>query len=113
MKIEVITERLAFFIFLIAAGLFIVAASFALFAGDILQAKGLRAIGFCCLLLGLGEYLNHPVQKKQAFDQPHDSGIPTTLHRSRNPCGLGNTFDVLAVICLFLALSYFFFPYQR
>ena len=113
MKIEVITLRLSFFLLLIAAGALMVALSFALFAADILQAKGLRAIGSFCLLLGLGEYLNHPVQKKQTFDQLHHSTTPTTLHRSRNPCGLGNTFDVLAVICLFLALSYFFFPYQR
>ncbi len=113
MRIKVITLRLSFFMFLIAAGGLMVAVSFALFTGDALQAKGLRAIGFFCLLLGLGEYLNHPLQKKQAFGQGPDSTTPTTLHRSRNPCGLGNTFDVLGVICLFLALSYFFFPYQR
>ena len=114
MKIEVITVRLSFFLFLIATGVLMVALSFVLFGGDILQAKGFRAVGFFCLLLGLGEYLNHPVQKKQTFAQRPDSGPPTTtLHRSRNPCGLGNTLDVLAVICLFLALSYFFFPYQR
>ena len=114
MKIEEITLRLSFFMFLIAAGLLMVALSFVLLKGDILQAKGFRAIGFFCLLLGLGEYLNHPLQKKQTLTARQGSGPPTpALHRSRNPCGLGNTFDVLAVICLFLALSYFFFPYQR
>ena len=108
MKIEVITVRLSFFMFLIAAGGIAAAVSFAPFAGDIFQVKGLRAISFCVLFLGFGEYLNHPVQKKQTFTERHDLDKPPTLHRSRNPCELGNTFDVLAVICLFLAPGLFF-----
>ncbi len=98
---------------LLLVGGLAVATSFTPIAGDIFQAKGLRAIGFCCLFLGLGEYLNHPVEKGPAADKRSATDTPATPYRSRNPCGLGNTLDVLAVICLFIAVSYLFFPYQR
>jgi len=112
MGIKVITVRLCFFAMLVMGGLLIIAASFTSFPENILQGKGIRALGFFCLFLGIGEILNHPLQKRLAFNDQNNSGPHATLHRSRNPCGLGNTFDVLALICLFIALSYFFFPYR-
>ena len=112
MGFKVITVRLAFFVLLVMGGVLIIAVSFTFFPGNILQAKGIRALGFFLLFLGVGEVVNHPVQKSLALNEQNDSGPHATLHRSRNPCGLGNTLDVLALICLFISLSLFFFPYQ-
>jgi hypothetical protein len=112
MGIKVITLRLSFFVLLVMGGMLLAAVSVTPFPENILQAKGIRALGFFCLFLGIGEILNHPLQKRLAFNDQNNSGPHATLHRSRNPCGLGNTFDVLALICLFIALSYFFFPYR-
>ncbi len=112
MRIKVLTARLSFFILLIVSGALLALASFSTIPVDIHQAKGLRAIGIFGLFLGIGEILNHPVQKKLELKDQEDTPPLATLHRSRNPCGLGNTLDVLALVCLFISLSYFFFPHQ-
>ena len=112
MGIKVITVRLSFFVLLVVGGILVIAVSFTSFPETIVQAKGIRALGFFFLFLGVAEILNHPVQKRLAFNDQNGSGPQATLHRSRNPCGLGNTLDVLALICLFISLSLFFFPHQ-
>lgn len=112
MESKVITGRLCFFAILVIGGVLLAAVSVTPFPENLLQAIGIRALGFFCLFLGIGEILNHPLQKRLAFNDQNNSSPHATLHRSRNPCGLGNTFDVLALICLFVALSYFFFPYR-
>jgi len=106
------TARLSLFMLLVAGGVLLALISFTSVPVDINQAKGLRAIGFFGLFLGIGEILNHPVQKKLVLTDQENSLHHTTLHRSRNPCGLGNTLDVLALICLFISLSLFLFPHQ-
>ena len=112
MGTKVITVRLSFFVLLVIGGILLIAFSFTSYPGNIAQAKGFRTLGFLFLFLGVGEILNHPVQKSLAFNDQDGSGPHATLHRSRNPCGLGNTLDVLALICLFISLSLFFFPHQ-
>lgn len=112
MGTKVITVRLSFFALLVIAGVLLIAFSFTSFPETIVQAKGLRTLGFFFLFLGAGEILNHPLQKRLAFNDQNGSGPHATLHRSRNPCGLGNALDVLALICLFISLSLFFFPHQ-
>ena len=73
------------------------------------MVRGIRIAGFSLLFLGIGEYLNHPVQKKFSFE--HDNELPVHHNsRERSPCGLGNIFDILALILMFLALSAIFFP---
>ena len=112
MKPSVITFPVVLWLLIGLCGVVLVAVSFTIFTADIAQAKTIRAIGLSCLFVGLGEYLNHPVQKRLTLDDLDDSGPQTILHRSRNPCGLGNTLDVLALICLFVALGLFLFPQQ-
>lgn len=111
MGIKVITLRLSFFMTLVMSGVLLGAVSLASFRGNIIQAKGIMALGFFCLFLGTGEILNHPIQKRLTYNDQDNSGPHVTLHRSRNPCGLGNTLDVLALICLCISLSLLFFPY--
>lgn len=112
MRIKVLTIRLSFFILLATSGVLLALTSFTSAPADVMQAKGLRAIGFFGLFLGIGEILNHPVQKKLEFKDRENTLSQATLHRSRNPCGLGNTLDVAALVCLFISLSFFFFPHQ-
>lgn len=112
MKIKTITLPLFLFLVLIGAGILIIVLSFFSDCNTYIKPHGLRAIGFICLFLGLGEYLNHPLQKKLIPSDQDDSGVQEKLHRTRNPCGLGNTLDVLALVCLFIAVSLLFFPYE-
>ena len=112
MKPGYITFPVVLWLLVGLCGVVLVAMSFTLFTIDIAQAKTMRAIGLSFLFLGVGEYLNHPVQKRLTYNDRDDSGPQTTLHRSRNPCGLGNTLDVLALICLFVAFGLFLFPQQ-
>jgi hypothetical protein len=78
---------------------------------DSSSVKGIRAIGFSLLFISIGEWLNHPLQKSfTALDETSDTSL-TLIHRRRNPCGLGNVFDVFGLILIFIALSLFFFPY--
>ena len=100
------------FLLLASTGVLLVVVSFVSFGEDSFNLKGIRTIGFFCLFLGAGEYLNHPQQKTLTYNDRDNSGPAVTYHRQRNPCGLGNTLDVIALICLFLALGFFFFPYR-
>lgn len=84
-----------------AGGVLLLAYSFLPSAPVGSDGKTLRAIGWALLFLGGGELLNHPV--KGAATQ-HNSQI------KRTPCSLGNLFDMLSIICLFIALSLWFFP---
>ena len=101
-------------LFLLLAGVGILLAALSLTFGPelIFMAKGMRALGLSFFLLGFGEYLNHPRQKKLHYNEQDDTGPHVTFHRSRNPCGLGNTLDVVALISFCLALGFFFFPYS-
>ena len=102
------------FLFLLMAVGGIAVIAFSLFPMHLGSAfeKGLRAIGFSLLFIAIGEWLNHPVQKsKSAIDESSDTAL-TIIHRRRNPCGLGNVFDVFGLILVFIALSLFFFPHE-
>ncbi len=58
---------------------------------------------------GTGELLNHPKQKLITRETVQTN--QTTYHHNRNPCILGNLFDIIALLLLFIALSAFFFPH--
>jgi hypothetical protein len=59
---------------------------------------------------GIGEFLNHPKQKLITRETVKASKKPR-YHRTRNPCSLGNLFDISGLLFLFTSLSYFFFPH--
>ena len=112
MKNGAITGLVILLFFMMLCGLTLLALSFtALLPGE-LNNKGMRAIGFALLFLGLGEFLNHPVQTGHKFEKPAKQEASKFLMRRRNPCGLGNYLDVIGIIAVFAALALFFFPYQ-
>ena len=112
MKNNVWSLTVVLFVLLAGVGILLAALSLTLAPADTFVAKGLRALGLSFFLLGFGEYLNHPRQKTLRYNEQDDSGPLVTFHRSRNPCGLGNTLDVVALISFFIALGFFFFPYS-
>jgi hypothetical protein len=59
---------------------------------------------------GIGEFLNHPKQKLITRESVKTSKR-LRYHRNRNPCSLGNLFDISGLLLLFISLSYFFFPH--
>ncbi len=60
--------------------------------------------------LSTGEQLNHPRQKLVTRETVQ-SGQEPQYHRNRNPCSLGNLFDIVGLLLLFIAISSFFFPH--
>ena len=111
MKKNIWTVPLIIFMLMTVIGIVLILFSFIQTALEPFSAKGIRALGLFCLLLGTGEFLNHPLQKKLIYDEQNSSGPQISYHRRRNPCAIGNSLDVLALICFFVGMGFFFFPY--
>ncbi|MCB2216159.1 hypothetical protein [Desulfofustis glycolicus] len=96
------------FLFLALSGIVLISLSF--FSS--LQASGriMRAAGFAVLFFGIGEYLNHPPLVDTRPPGSQEAPIQPDGKRKRNPCGLGNFFDILAIISVFIVASYVLFP---
>jgi len=60
--------------------------------------------------IGTGEFLNHPKQKLITQETIQNKSKPQ-YHHSRNPCSLGNLFDIGGLLLFFIAISSFFFPH--
>lgn len=70
---------------------------------------GLLYLFFACVAFGAGEILNHP---KPAQLTTNEITPPTDaqLTRRRNPCSLGNLFDIGGLLLFFVGLSALLFP---
>jgi hypothetical protein len=98
------------FLLLALVGIIMVTLSFL----SSLQASGsgriMRAAGFAVLFFGIGEYLNRPPLVDNRPIEPQEETIAPAGKRKRRPCGLGNFFDIMAIISAFIAASYALFP---
>lgn len=69
--------------------------------------EGLLYIFLGFIAFGAGEILNHP--KTQMITTGKDDDTSSTIskqfHRKRNPCSLGNLFDIGALLLFFVGLS--------
>jgi hypothetical protein len=69
--------------------------------------KGLLYIFLGFIAFGAGEILNHP--KTQLLTTGKDNGTYSTFskqfHRKRNPCSLGNLFDIGSLLLFFIGVS--------
>jgi len=113
MKIQAFNTKMVLFILLIIVGATLFVVSLTSLLTTPFMIAGVRSVAFFFLFAGIGEYLNHPLQKKLSPPTSEKNSPQQTFVRTRNPCGLGSTLDVLALISLFVALSFFFFPYQQ
>ena len=71
--------------------------------------KGLLYLFFACVAFAAGEILNHPKPAQlttKEITPPPDA----ELTRRRNPCSLGNLFDIGGVLLFFVGLSALLFP---
>lgn len=93
-----------FFIFLLAAGGILLLYSF-------LQVQengifsGLRQMGLGITLTGVGEWINHPLQKSMTYREKKDLVFQKILHRKRNPSVLGNLFVICGLLLIFTGLA--------
>jgi hypothetical protein len=71
--------------------------------------SGLFYLAFACIAFGAGEILNHP-QTPQLSTDASASPAGAKLCRRRNPCSLGNLFDIGGLLLFFVGLSSLLFP---
>jgi len=93
----------------IASGTIIFIAAFVIALPEHLF-KGTLILSASFTTFGTGEYLNHPKQKLITQETVKTNKKPK-YHRNRNPCSLGNLFDIGGLLLLFIAFSSFFFSY--
>jgi len=70
---------------------------------------GLIYLLFACIAFGAGEILNHPktpLLTTDATTSPDD----VEIYRRRNPCSLGNLFDIGGLLLFSFGLSSLLFP---
>lgn len=70
---------------------------------------GLLYLFFACIAFGAGEILNHR-QTPQITTEATTSPADRELCRRRNPCSLGNLFDIGGLLLFFVGLSAVLFP---
>jgi len=103
-----------FFIFLLVSGIILLIISF--FTGENNQVfSGIRQISAGALLIGIGEWINHPLQKTTALkDNKGQHGrnkgkerlvFHKILHRKRRPSSLGSLFEISGLLLLFTGLA--------
>ncbi len=97
-----------FYKFLILCGLVWFILSFflgpqeAVFSGYRLMATGV-------IFLGIGEWLNHPLQVSLELPSKASPEARRQKHRKRNPSTLGNLFEIIALLLICVGISKVFF----
>ncbi|MBM9603427.1 hypothetical protein [Desulfopila inferna] len=93
-----------FFIFLLTAGLALLFYTF-FNAQDEKIFSGLRQIALGITLIGIGEWINHPLQKSVTYKERKDFIFQKIRHRKRNPSVLGNLFEIGGLLLIFTGLA--------
>ena len=98
------------FLVLVLVGITLIVLSFLSSFRSYDNGRIVRAGGFALLFFGIGEYLNHqPLIEHSPEPQDKNKTARPAGRWRRTPCGLGNLFDVLAIISVFIAASYVLF----
>lgn len=71
--------------------------------------SGLLYLFFACIAFGAGEILNHPKTPRLSTNTSTPPAA-TEFCRRRNPCSLGNLFDIGGLLLFFVGLSALLFP---
>jgi len=96
-----------FFILLLVTGILMLVYSFLFGESDGLLG-GLREIGLGTLVIGVGEWINHPLQKALVCKSRREFIFQNIRHRQRNPSTLGNLLEIAGLILIFTGLADFF-----
>ncbi len=70
--------------------------------------SGLQQIALGIFTIGVGEWINHPLQKSLAYRDKKDMIFQKIRHRKRNPSSLGNLLEICGLILIFTGLAGFF-----
>ncbi len=89
---------------LVIAGFFIFYLSF-IFGRQDLLFNGYRILAMGVIFLGVGEWLNHPLQVSLLLVNENSSEVQKKNHHRRNPSTLGNLFEIAALILICIGIS--------
>jgi len=96
-----------FFIFFLVAGAALLVASL-IYTAESGFFSWLRQIAFGILLVGIGEWINHPLQKTVALKDKEKFVFQKILHRKRTPSELGNLIEISGLLLFFSGLAEYF-----
>jgi hypothetical protein len=66
---------------------------------------GLQQIAAGITLIGIGEWINHPLQKSVRYKDRQNFIFQKIRHRERKPNGLGNIFEIIGLLMIFTGLA--------
>lgn len=93
-----------FFIFLlIVGGVMLVISLFTAEEGTYFGSFRQLAAGVT--LVGIGEWINHPLQKSLTVADRHNFIFQRIRHRQRNPNGIGNILEIIGLLLIFAGLA--------
>ncbi len=67
--------------------------------------SGLQQIASGIFIVGIGEWINHPLQKSLSYRDRKDFNLQKIRHRKRNPSSLGNLLEICGLILIFTGLA--------
>ena len=92
-----------FFILLLFAGALFIAGSF--FMGMEELINWMSQVGTGLLLIGLGEWINHPLQKSLTYEEKGEYTFRRFKHRRRKPSGIGNLLEIGGLLLVFMGVA--------
>lgn len=66
---------------------------------------GLQQIAMGIILIGIGEWINHPLQKSVAVKDKKDFIFHRITHRKRRPNGIGNIVEIIGLLMVFTGFA--------
>lgn len=93
-----------FFILLLLAGVILLVYSFVI-AKEGEYFGGLQQIAIGITLIGLGEWINHPLQKSMAVKDKKNFIFQPIKHRKRRPNGIGNLLEIVGLLMVFTGFA--------
>ncbi len=93
-----------FFIFLLLGGGILLIISLVT-AEDGQYFGGLQQIAAGITLIGIGEWINHPLQKALTVKDRQNFIFQRIRHRKRKPNGIGNICEIFGLIMIFTGLA--------
>jgi len=68
---------------------------------------GLQQIAAGITLIGIGEWINHPLQKSLRYKDRQNFIFQKIRHRKRKPNGIGNILEIIGLLMIFTGLAEF------
>lgn len=93
-----------FFILLLLAGVILLIYAF-VSAEDGQYFGELQQIAMGITLIGLGEWINHPLQKSVAVKDRTNFIFQRIKHRKRKPNGIGNILEIVGLLMIFTGFA--------